>query len=463
VANFSNAEKVKATVQSGVRTNVDAGKTDSGHTRPGFISSAVEYGVGGALTFVALLTIFFHPLVPTWLYTRLDIMALNHPTREGEATIKRRTRLGFSFTLAFLPLAGIIVLRLQQSNSIVTVQSLNPTMPIVPITRKIAVQLRFPLMRDTTNNSRSVCSLGGGRTEDVKSQGFACATGPSLDPATCSFVGLECTLATEASVVFSMAWSTRWVEWEVASDTGDGEPTASVVRYVKGSVIPGDGEILQNKTTVALQSMAALHNDTTKPEDRRYSTGFHVFPLPYVPPTILRVNDSVNFGSNIATDDWELALILHRSPLVFTTQLSVKQSPFQLAASILATFVSILATWRLVFKTTERLLTKCKCGDKAMRTTPQDAAELSGEVKVNDDETQGNVESGDVNSKSRIQLTVLNEGGRATSVNLDGTTRSNPFESGGRTSSVVMNPACSAAAETGAAGSDGDVVTTTEI
>ena len=138
--------------------------------------------------------------------------------------------------------------------------------------------------------------------------------------------------------------------------------------------------------------------------------------------------------------------------------------------------MSILATWRLVFSTTERLLTKCKCGEKALCVKLQEFrgygkksdvdAEFSGEVKVNDDETQGNVESGDQeNSNSRIQLTVLNEGGRTTSVNRDGPTRStsNPFESGGSTRSVVLNPACSVAAETDAARSGGDVVTTAEV
>ena len=52
---------------------------------------------------------------------------------------------------------------------------------------------------------------------------------------------------------------------------------------------------------------------------------------------------------------------LQRSALVYTTHISVKQSPFQLAASVLATVVSILATWRFAFSTTERLLPKIAC------------------------------------------------------------------------------------------------------
>jgi hypothetical protein len=73
--------------------------------------------------------------------------------------------------------------------------------------------------------------------------------------------------------------------------------------------------------------------------------------------------------------------------------------------------------------------------------------ELSGDVKVNEGKSQGNGDQGDAsneaNDASSVQVTVVNEGGRTASVDVDDAVRStsNPFE--GRTDSVVMNPACS--------------------
>jgi hypothetical protein len=75
--------------------------------------------------------------------------------------------------------------------------------------------------------------------------------------------------------------------------------------------------------------------------------------------------------------------------------------------------------------------------------------ELSGDVKVNEGKSQGNGDQGDAsneaNDASSVQMTVVHEGSRTASVDVDDAVRStsNPFESRGRTDSVVMNPACS--------------------
>ena len=145
--------------------------------------------------------------------------------------------------------------------------------------------------------------------------GFNCATPPTFHPSNCSsVVGRKCKLGSTASVSFLMAWTTRWVAWEVTSNTAAG----GEMQFVKGNVLPENNEILQNTTTVNLQSMAAVQNDTTSGElleegsSKGITTGFHVYPLPYTSPTTLQVNSSgAGLGSgNIATADWELDFVL---------------------------------------------------------------------------------------------------------------------------------------------------------
>ena len=81
---------------------------------------------------------------------------------------------------------------------------------------------------------------------------------------------------------------------------------------------------------------------------------------------------------------------------------------------------------------------------KGKNQTPVGDVELSGEAKV-DEVHDGATGRNQEDNESSVQLTVLNEGGRTASVDFDDVPRStsNPFESRGRTDSVVMNPACS--------------------
>ena len=74
---------------------------------------------------------------------------------------------------------------------------------------------------------------------------------------------------------------------------------------------------------------------------------------------------------------------LQRSALVYTTHISVKQSPFQLAASILATVVSILATWRFAFNKTEWLLRKFACCGAAIRQASTKFSRRGSTVEMN--------------------------------------------------------------------------------
>ena len=170
----------------------------------------------------------------------------------------------------------------------------------------------------------------------------------------------------ESKVSFAVHYNHRFVQWEFAVETAfNGR-----VKAIAGKVVSAEAEtVLHGITNVDLQAMASFRNDTASKASGIVTAGFELYPLPYVPPTTMKVN-GLNQGD--ATKDWILQFTIKRSPLVYVTVVSRPLSLMQLFSFILTTVLSFLGIWRLVFGKLEAFLQKKKREKMKRRGNPNE-------------------------------------------------------------------------------------------
>jgi hypothetical protein len=307
---------------------------------PGSTGSMIVYAILALISFIILC---LHRVAPKILWSHVDVFSSDHYTKEGESTVKRRTPLGFSFTVAFLPVAIIILIGLSVSNRPVETPSLQATSPLIPNTNKrmeastghLSVNLTLPLQL----KSQQYVDACRGVTMTPNATGCS-AKAVFVPPATCAVTGTNCTLGLITVFRFDIPWNQRWVEWEVTTETAN----VGHWKTISGQVVCAAPERMLDVAKVDIQAMASYRNDTTSIAIGAETNGYDLYSLPHILPRTRGI---------AATDDWTLEITLRRSPLVHMVNISRPLSLFPLLALCLSTVLSFLGVWRGFFKSTE--------------------------------------------------------------------------------------------------------------
>ena len=101
---------------------------------------------------------------------------------------------------------------------------------------------------------------------------------------------------------------------------------------------------------MAVQTIPAYYNDAV---EGRKETGYLLFGLENS-----AIVESAATTTRKTGDEWSLIFELTRAQTSHVTSRTIQQSPFQLAASTVATVLSLLATWTVAFKYFEQAI-KC--------------------------------------------------------------------------------------------------------
>ena len=188
---------------------------------PGSVAPMIVYALLG---FIAFSTICLHRFIPQKLWSRFDIFSMEHSTKEGNSVVKRRTQLGFAFTVAFLPVAAMVIVGLSVSNRPNETPSLQASnwMPatagLVSVTITLPLESHMPVaavQQSTSSDAVGVCPnvtmVNGGAT------GLTCDQEMVFDQATCTFTGVGCRLGLSTTFTFSVPWNQRWVQVSLRS------------------------------------------------------------------------------------------------------------------------------------------------------------------------------------------------------------------------------------------------------
>ena len=318
----------------------------------------------GLLSFII---ICLHRFIPKKLWTRVDIFSMEHSTKEGESVVKRRTQLGSAFTVAFLPVAIMVIIGLAVSNSPDELSSLQASNPQPAIVGHVIANLSFPLALNSNTKTINKCE---GMPTPRFSAGLTCEQ-TAFDRTTCMLTGTTCSIGLDAVITFSVPWNQRWVGWSVATETTQKGQMKAVSGHVACAT---PSLVMRGETRIAVQALASYRNDTTLGARGTVTTGYELYPLPLNRPVTGRSNET-DFDARSGkstTDDWTLALALQRAPLVQMAKISPSLSPFQLLSLSLTTVGSFLGIWRIGFGTTEKVLARAE--KKAKRGSGKESA-----------------------------------------------------------------------------------------
>ena len=306
--------------------------------------------VYGSLAVISFIIICLHGFVSPKLWSNIDVFAMQHYTKEGESPVKRRTALGFSFTVAFIPIAGMVITGLSVSNRPIETPSLQAANSLPASTAHLSVHLMLPL-ESHVDVCRDVIIM------DTDAAGCnQTSSTPHTNLKTCTFTGVNCTLGLNTVFRFTVPWNQRWVKWNVTAETA----SAGEGKTISGEVVcdTPNGRI-KGTNNIDIQAMASYRNDTTSKNSGDATTGYDLYPLPHAPPNMRFLDNETTLvaaDASSVTDDWYLEITLRRSPLIHMVYISRPLSPFQLMSLCLTTVLSFLGIWRGFFKFTEYYL-----------------------------------------------------------------------------------------------------------
>jgi hypothetical protein len=294
-------------------------------------------------------------------WAHIDVFSMDHYTKDGESATKRRTPLGFSFTIAFLPVAIMVIIGLSVSNRPIETPSLQAASPLNQSTNTrmeastghLSVHLTLPLGLEPQHDGANTWCQKEHVTMTPDAAGCN-ATVAFVPPATCAVTSNKCTFGLDTVFKFPIPWNQRWVEWKVTTETasvGQGKTiSGQVVCAAPDRLISGT---IDDPIAINIQAMASYRNDTTAIASGATTAGYDLYPLPHAAPTTRPANEATLANGAKMTDDWTLKITLRRSPLVHMVNISRPLSPFQLLALCLSTVLSFLGIWRGFFKLTE--------------------------------------------------------------------------------------------------------------
>ena len=357
---------------------VDAGGPGATGTtgKADLVPEEALFGAGSALAALALLIIMFHWLIPTSLYTRLDMFSMNHRIKEGESPVKQRTPLGSAFTLAFVPIVLVTALALMRANRNVITTGLSLPLEAVPAR---AALFRIGVSSPFAFGNFAAGSCTGIRMESA--DGIACDSPATLmwDSKACSFEGRGCQLGQEVVISFKIPRNYQAAAFSAASTfavvPSDGtapsdQPAVDSEKLVvlRGAVASlSASEVLAGNTTVRLQSLATYVQDNATStagghqhaENSNIRSGYQLSQTSSQ-VDVLKVG-SIPFSSSslvVGTSAWwRLKIQIERLPTALVTVITRGQNDFQLLAAILAVASSLFGIWRFTFKGVEVIVT----------------------------------------------------------------------------------------------------------
>jgi hypothetical protein len=235
---------------------------------PGSAGPVIAYIVLGLISLAA---VCLHGFAPPQLWKHIDIFSMEHHTKEGDSVVKRRTRLGFAFTIAYLPVTAMLIIGLNVSNRPEETASLQAFNSLPASTKHLIVQLALPLEPHVVDACRNV-----NMTTDIT----GCNQTAMFDPATCTFIGSGCELGLNTVFKFTIPWNQRWVEWNVTTETA----SLGQGKTISGQVVSADRDRLIKDINIDIQAMASYRNDTTSSASNTTTTGYDIYPLPYKAP-----------------------------------------------------------------------------------------------------------------------------------------------------------------------------------
>ena len=326
---------------------------------PGSAAPTIAYAALGVVSF---LLICLHGFVPKALYSlpMVDIFSMNHSAKEGTSIVKRKSPLGFAFTLAYVPIAAIIMVGLGVSNRPDETRSLQTFHDMPATVGYVALRVTLPL--ESSGGLEEVVSCPN-VTMATAVTGLNCKPPQQVgfDKRTCTFTGTDCTFGLDTVFTVSVPWNQRWVKWEVTTESakpGDRQT-------LSGAVVSASPEkVLRGTTRVDIQAMASYYNNNVSDARGVTTTGYEIYPLPYNRPTTGLIN-----ATSATTDNWTLEIKLRRAELVNMVRTSRPLSQFQYLSLSLTTVLSFLGVWRQVFRFTEKIIEKAsrkwrKCRSK---------------------------------------------------------------------------------------------------
>ena len=329
----------------------------SAFERPGSAGPIVAYT---CLCLVSFVIVCAHGFIPKVVWSNFDIFSMDHYIKPGASAVKRRTPLGFAFSVAYIPIAAAVVIGLFVSNRPSETRTLQTFHQLTAKVGQLSLRVTLPLETTDPDNFGSCPNVTMAAVT-----GLVCKQQWVFDKTTCAFTGNNCTIGLKATFIVSVPWNQRWVKWDVTTETAK----PNEVQTLSGNVVCATSEkLIRDTTTIDVQAVPSYYTDTTSNTSGVTRSGYEIYPLPHKPPT-------TGLVAEVSTEDWDLEITLRRSALVNVVSISLPLTQFQMLSLCLTTVLSFLGIWRQGFIGTELwmwllqpLSRRCKCKKKRART-----------------------------------------------------------------------------------------------
>jgi len=318
--------------------------------------------------------LLLYRFIPKRVVPPLDVFSQAHKLMPGGLKVNSPTQYGAAFSLCFVLVALFVALQLgTQSNATMTSTlqpaSANNNTGSARGAWQISVRAFGAPSADGSALSNALdqwCVDGLGAPLSTTGFDGTPSLRYSIQSGACVLLidCLDCGMGGVGSFSITVPAAAQLLEWEVWST---GAVPGSWSRFY-GVASPSAGELLDAASTLRFSAMEAYFLDTRDAESITYCTDpdSHFTGVTCSLPTA-----SSGSGFELSFSDWEteqvqepslltasstvtLRFLFNKQDVVYQTSVSSKQSVFQILSSVLATVVSLLSVFAVVFALSER-------------------------------------------------------------------------------------------------------------
>ena len=360
------------------------------------------------LVVCAALPLLVYRRIPSVVARRLDQFALHHHVADGAAPLKRPTKWGSAISWSFIPIAVLVGVVLGSSSNALVSKTL---LPASSSSRNAhgCIQLTLRAYGDRSSSSTDSTFCTSSNSTDPRTLPLAAGFSSSprvrtlLSDTSCSLSinCADCSLQGVGNWSVVLPWSYQLIEFEVwitGAEVGASSRLYGILAPMASTQVLDEHAELQFSLLQAFYVDARHTASASVPSESDVSSTGEVdpsllytsqsgFEVAYQFYQTVRVQDSASLTSSSTTT---LSFIFNPSDIIYQTTVTEKTSRAQLLFSILASVVSLFSLFSIVFKLTERIMSRL-----GISTVDATLQAIYLENKITSSKTMVDVTSGD--------------------------------------------------------------------
>ena len=366
--------------------NVSAGSSSVSHSSfdptSDLIISNTMFALLLSLVIGSIIPLLLYRFIPIKKAHPLDVMAAAHRLKPGGLLVYRPTQFGVAFSLCFLCLATFTAIQLGSASNATMLNTLQPAsanpntgtaQAAMQITLKAygapAAGSSSPWALDTWCMSNTTKADSTGFTEGILSSRAAIQRSACVLAVDC----LDCGMDGVGSVTLTLPYVAQLLEWEVwvtGAIPGSWSRFYGVVSQLPDQMLDAQATLqfsaieayfIDSRVTSSISyckrpgasaHLSAETGVTCSLPDHSSGSGFEMAFSKYN-QVAAQSADTITTNSKVA-----LTFQFQKQDVVYQTTVAAKLSVFQILSSVLATVVSLLSVFMLLFGLTELVLRK---------------------------------------------------------------------------------------------------------